>query len=59
MSDLGGLASSRVSGDSAQRPIEGNQGVNPEQPYGWARKDSSCSDFKGTQTRVNADEVIT
>ena len=59
MSDLGGLDSSCISDDGAQRLIEGNRGVNLGWPSGRPRGDLSSYDSENTQTRVNANGVIT
>ena len=59
MSDLGGFALSRISGDGIQRPVKGDRGVNPGRPCDQARQDSSFSGSKNNHARVNADEVIT
>ena len=39
--------------------VEGDKGVNPDRPCGRVRGDSFSFDSKGTQTRVDADGVIT
>ena len=58
MSGLGGSTSSRVRGDGAQRPVEGDRGINLGRPCDRARGDSSSSDSEGTHTHINVDGVI-
>ena len=48
MCNPNGSALSLVSGDGAQRPVEGDRGVNSSWPCDWARGDSSSSNSKGT-----------